>query len=390
MNGRGDGRGSTVVTKLGRDTVNNNNNSIPLKRRRSHTTVAASASDKAASSRKVPRPAPINLVQSTRFGAQGLRGGPPLPTRSSSSSLHQHRRHHTGSSQTKHGIDRCSSKSFAPRYAPKGHLADKRINSSHASVHTKECPVKHKWVDDGSDDTNHRQRSSNTGDECSSHEGSFKHHRRNGRGDNDDQCRCPVCAALLEPHATRARENNLKLLTTALDVPPDARTISLRYGCRYGHKFTQIQNVSAPYDMPLSCPQCRLAKAPPPLRSGLFRGKVGSTTTSSTCRGKASSMDPMAGLTPRERQAAALKAAKMEYQASLHKGVSPSYQTLEATAKINQLVTRLKSKVPSTREQVVLGIVECPDELGLWPLLRSLLDMQPQPGQTEVDKDKVI
>ncbi|KAF4672262.1 hypothetical protein FOL46_009253 [Perkinsus olseni] len=117
-----------------------------------------------------------------------------------------------------------------------------------------------------------------------------------------------------------------------------------------------VVNVSAPYDKPLSCPDCRLAKAPPPLRcsGGIFRP-----------------VDPLSGLTPRERQAAALKAARMEYQASLHKGVSLQHQTVETTAK------------------VVLGIVECPDELGLWPVLRSLLDLQPQPGQTEVDKDRL-
>ncbi|KAF4684698.1 hypothetical protein FOZ60_007385 [Perkinsus olseni] len=251
-----------------------------------------------------------------------------------------------------------------------GHVGkepDKRSSGS-LGVHTNECPVKHKWVDDagGHEPAGH-------------HEGPSS--RRGGQ--------CPVCAALLEPHATRARENNLKLLTTALDVPPDARTITLRYGCRYGHKFTQSQNVSAPYDKPLSCPDCRLAKAPPPLRcsGGIFRSKSGSRSGgTSSSRGP---VDPLSGLTPRERQAAALKAARMEYQASLHKGVSLQHQTVETTAKVNQLVTRLKSQVPSTREQVVLGIVECPDELGLWPVLRSLLDLQPQPGQTEVDKDRL-
>ncbi|KAF4735762.1 hypothetical protein FOZ63_031328, partial [Perkinsus olseni] len=400
--GRSPTAGGPAAVPLRRNGTQTNP-TIPLKRRRSQTIASPPLSD-GVLSRKALRPTTttpsVNLSHPIGLGttrAGGLRGPLPPPR----SLQHQHHRSHASSNkasirvgQVPDGKGQCSgsradgssSTSFAPRYAPKGRHADKRSSGS-LGVHTNECPVKHKWVDDGSSrssahTSSHQQGAAGGHEPAGPREGSSR------RGQSGGQC--PVCAALLEPHATRARENNLKLLTTALDVPPDARTITLRYGCRYGHKFTQSQNVSAPYDKPLSCPDCRLAKAPPPLRSaGIFRSKSGSRsggTSSSSSRGP---VDPLSGLTPRERQAAALKAARMEYQASLHKGVSLQHQTVETTAKVNQLVTRLKSQVPSTREQVVLGIVECPDELGLWPLLRSLLDLQPQPGQTEVDKDRL-
>ncbi|KAF4657152.1 hypothetical protein FOL47_008575 [Perkinsus chesapeaki] len=266
-----------------------------------------------------------------------------------------------------------TSNGFAPKYVPKGEHADKR---SKTIGHTNECPVKHKWVVDGS--------STNSGTTTTNAQ-------RQIGGAGGGGCCCPVCSALLEPHATRAKENNLRLLTTAIDVSPDTKTITLRYGCRYGHKFTQQQDVSAPYDKPLSCPHCRLAKAPSPppsMRSTPFKKPYRNNNhNNGVSRGSGGCIDPLIGMSARDRQAAALKAARLEYEASLHKGISP--MTIENSAKINKLVAKLKAQVPSTREQVVLGIVECPHELGLWTLLRTLLDLHPQPGQTEVDRDRL-